>query len=57
MKSHGMAVRGLLLLSVVVLLVAPLVGMHALSWGDIWLERARGHKIFWELRLPRVCLA
>lgn len=57
MKSHRVAVRGLLLLSVVVLLVAPLVGMHALSWADIWLEGARGHKIFWELRLPRVCLA
>lgn len=57
MRGRRSALFILFSLSAAVLVVAPLVGMHALSWRDIWPGEGQGHRIFWELRLPRVCLA
>ena len=57
MRGRRSALFVLFSLSAAVLVVAPLVGMHALSWRDIWPGEGQGHRIFWELRLPRVCLA
>ncbi|NLL37526.1 MAG: iron ABC transporter permease [Fretibacterium sp.] len=47
----------LLVLSVLALVVIPFVGMQTLSWRDVLQSGSPESKIFWELRLPRVCLA
>lgn len=50
------ALPAVLLFSLLCVAVAPFVGMHSVSWEDIFRSGGNGGRIFWELRLPRVLL-